>query len=563
MLRELVIDNFAIIEHLQLEFNDGMSVLSGETGAGKSIIIDAVGLLAGGRGSQEFIRTGSDKAVLQGLFEIKAENTGLVAELNMLGIAFDDWQLIIQREIHRNGRNVIRINGTLINLSTLKKVGGWLVDIHGQNEHQELMQAEKHLGMLDLYGGATVKNKLNEYQIIYDEYTIVKKQLTQQETGQQQWAQRLDMLQFQVEELETANLDINEEETLLAERERLNNFQKISAALATANQSLINSDNNVIDNLGLAMQAMQGIENIDDSLSELSKNLANAYYTLQDIAQEVERENDLLEYDEERLNEIETRLNLLQQLKRKYGSTVIEMLDYLGKIKAEYNDMQANSISSEELSSKLASLQKQLTSKAKELHNLRISNSNQLVTQIHEQLKELYMDKAIFSVNITETNYFSKNGTDIIEFYIQTNPGETAKPLARVASGGELSRIMLALKTIFAKNQGVTAIIFDEVDTGVSGRVAQAIAEKIAKIASYSQVLTITHLPQVAGMADNHYLIIKKVTDERTKTTVQLLPTSARAKELARMLSGSAITDLALANAEEMLKISAQIKEQL
>lgn len=563
MLQELVIDNFAIIAHLQLAFNEGMSVLSGETGAGKSIIIDAVGLLAGGRGSQEFIRTGSDKAILQGLFEINAENAGLIFDLNALGINFEDWQLIIQREMHRNGRNIIRVNGTLINLATLKKIGSWLVDIHGQNEHQELMQTEKHLGLLDAYGGSGIEQKIKEYQIIYAEYRVIKKQLVQQQSGEQQWAQRLDMLQFQVEELENANLDVNEEEVLLVERERLNNFQKISAALATANQCLTSSDNSVIDNLGRALQALQLVEHIDANLGELSTNLGNSYYTLQDLAQDVERESDLLEYDEQRLNEIEERLNLIQQLKRKYGTTVREILIYFEKIKVEYRKMQANTNSSEDISQKLGALQDKLKLKATELHVLRNKNSEKLVIEIHEQLKELYMDKAIFSVKFNETSQFTKNGTDNIEFYIQTNPGENAKPLAKVASGGELSRIMLALKTIFAKNQGITSIIFDEVDTGVSGRVAQAIAEKIAKIASYSQVLTITHLPQVAAIADNHFLIVKNVIDGRTKTRVNLLSAKDRIHELARMISGTTITELALANAQEMLKLSREIKVKL
>lgn len=563
MLRELSIDNFAIIPHLNVDFSTGMTVLSGETGAGKSIIIDAVGLLAGGRGSQEFIRTGSDKAVLQAAFELSQENNLTLQMLDQLGIEHSDGQLILQREIQRSGRNVIRINGMLANLATLKQVGETLVDIHGQNEHQELMQPEKHLSMLDEYAGKHISGLLHAYQEKYHAYQKVLAAVKKKQANEQEWAQRLDMLKFQVEELENAELVAGEETELVAERDRLNNFQKIVGALEATNVNLNgDEERGALDSVGEAMNAMQSIENIDDSYREISEAIASAFYALQEAANDAVRQGDLLEYDEGRLNEIETRLEQLHQLARKYGDSAEDMLAYLDKIKKEYQEMQTANADGSELEEQLDALTTDLRQAGQKLSKVRREQGKKLAIAIHTQLKDLYMDKAIFSVHFNPTTSFFATGLDDVEFYIQTNPGEDAKPLAKIASGGELSRMMLAMKTIFAQSQGITAIIFDEVDTGVSGRVAQAIAEKIADIASYSQVLTITHLPQVAAMADQHFFIEKKIIGKRTETSLTVLQADQRAQEIARMLSGTEVTELALANAEELLKLARKRKEQ-
>lgn len=563
MLQELSIDNFAIIPHLQIDFNQGMTVLSGETGAGKSIIIDAVGLLAGGRGSQEFIRTGSPKAVLQAAFMIDPTNQKLMQVLADLGIEVSDEQLIIQREIHRSGRNVIRVNGMLLNITTLKQIGEFLVDIHGQNEHQELMQPEKHLAMLDEYIGRQLVDLKEQYQQTFREYRQVLKAVNEKQQNQQAWAQRFDMLKFQVEELEDADLILDEEEQLLAERSRLNNFQKIMSALELVSIKLSgNEEAGAVDNLGEAMQAMQSIENIDENYHEISETIDSSFYALQEIVKDVSNQIDLLEYDEERLNQIEQRLDLIHQLERKYGPDVAAMLAYLTKIKAEFTKMENVSANSDQLEEQLDALTQRLQQQGDALSVLRQTSAVTLADKIHQQLKDLYMEKAQFSVNFKSRSTFQLDGLDEVEFYIQTNPGETAKPLAKIASGGELSRMMLAMKTIFAQNQGVTSIVFDEVDTGVSGRVAQAIAEKIATIAAHSQVLTITHLPQVAAMADQHYLIQKTVINERTETSISSLDEQQRARELARMISGTEVTDLSLANATELLVLANSKKKE-
>lgn len=563
MLQELSIDNFAIIPHLQIDFNQGMTVLSGETGAGKSIIIDAVGLLAGGRGSQEFIRTGSQKAVLQAAFIIDTTNQHFMTVLADLGIEVTDEQLIIQREIHRSGRNVIRVNGMLLNLTTLKQVGEFLVDIHGQNEHQELMQPEKHLAMLDEYIGDELIELKQQYQAMFTQYRQVQKAVKEKQQNQQAWAQRFDMLKFQVEELEDADLQIDEEELLLAERGRLNNFQKIMSALELVSVKLSGAEEpGAVDSLGEAMQAMQSIESIDESFHEISETIDSSFYALQEIVKDVSNQMDLLEYDEERLNQIEQRLDLIHQLERKYGPDVAAMLTYLKNIKIEFNQMESMSANSDQLEEQLSKITTQLTDLGAKLSAIRQTNALTLAEKIHQQLQDLYMEKARFSVNFKQRATYQFDGVDEVEFYIQTNPGETAKPLAKIASGGELSRMMLAMKTIFAQNQGVTSIVFDEVDTGVSGRVAQAIAEKIATIAAHSQVLTITHLPQVAAMADQHYLIQKTVINDRTETSIQLLDEQQRARELARMISGTEVTDLSLANATELLGLASRKKKE-
>lgn len=558
MLQELTIDNLAIIDHLSLEFGDRMTVLTGETGAGKSIIIDAVSLLAGSRGSQEFIRRGADKLNLQGQFSIPA-NAALIALLDQLGINHEDDNLIIQREIHRSGRNTIRVNGNLVNAATLRQIGAFLVDIQGQNEHQLLMQPEQHLKLLDEYAQKKTAATRTLYQKQYAEYERINRALKQKQNNEKQWAQRLDMLQFQVKEIESADLKLGEDTELESERERLNHFQQINTSLQTAS-TVLNGDENgsALDSIAEAMAALQEISHFDQSYSQLADDISSAYYALQDNAANVARELDSLEFDDTRLDAIETRLATISDLERKYGDSVEQILKYYNKIKAELTDMQTAEDDNSNLSGQLSHSAQQLEQTATKLSRQRQQAARQLAQDIHQQLKELYMDKAVFEVKFLKHSeqHFLPSGIDQVEFYIQTNTGESLGPLAKIASGGELSRVMLALKTIFAKSQGITSIIFDEVDTGVSGRVAQAIAEKIRLIAHHSQVLCITHLPQVAAVATHHFLIEKQVQHQRTTTTVTKLTSAQRVTELARMLAGAEITKLTLEHAQELLRMA-------
>ncbi|MDO4902963.1 MAG: DNA repair protein RecN [Limosilactobacillus sp.] len=554
MLSELTIDNLAIIKHLSLEFSDQMTVLTGETGAGKSIIIDAVGLLAGGRGSQEFIRRGEDKLCLQGQFVLN-DNPELGQLLDSLGIEHDDHDLIISREIHRNGRNTIRVNGTLVNATMLRQIGSYLVDIQGQNEHQLLMQPEKHLGMLDQYASKEVAPLMAKYSELYRDYTELKSAVTKKQSNEQQWAQRLDMLRYQVNEIGEAQLKADEEDQLTSERDRLEHFQQISNALQQAVTTFNEGDAPVLDQIASVMEAIDGIAEFDDEYDSLSKSLNDAYYALQDVANEAGTQLDLLEFDDGRLAQIDQRLTLIGDLERKYGDSVPAVLAYYDKIKAELDSMEKAADSSSDLEERLTAAEAQLKSVGEDLSAARQKAARQLSKLVHQQLAELYMDKAEFEVHFAKQD-FAAAGIDDVEFYIRTNPGEAMGPLAKIASGGELSRVMLALKTIFAANEGVTSIIFDEVDTGVSGRVAQAIADKIRLIAAHSQVMCITHLPQVAAVAQHHFLIKKSVHDDRTTTTVTTLSEEERVNELARMLSGEKITKLTTEHAQELLKMA-------
>ena len=554
MLQELSIKDFAIIDEIQISFQPKMTVLTGETGAGKSIIIDALGLLAGGRGSTEFIRKGEKKAVIQGLFTLPREaNTYNILE--EYGIDSEDGQIILQRDLYRGGRNICRINGMMVNLATLRKVGETLIDIHGQNEHQELMKPENHIDLLDEYDKKTSELR-NQYQVVYQNYRKLKLSMEKKEADEKAWAQRLDMLNFQVKEIGEAGLKINEEDELVEEKNKLDNFQAIHDALELSYQILSGEKIDVVGNLGNAMNELSDISDLSENLQEINTKISDAFYSLEDVARDISDELDSMEWNGERLNEIEERLELIHQLKRKYGDTIEDILHYHSRIVKELREMENAEQNSEKQERQLSEALEKVKELAIRLSKQRKKSAKKLEKMIHEQLSALYMDKAVFEVKFLNNSKLYSKGIDKVEFYIQTNPGEEMGPLAKIASGGELSRIMLALKTIFSQKMGVTSIIFDEVDTGVSGRVAQAIAEKISQISNNSQVLCITHLPQVAAIADNHYYISKSVNDGRTETSLKELDEKQKIREIARMLSGSEITELTLKHAEELIKMS-------
>lgn len=554
MLQELSIKDFAIIDEIQISFQPKMTVLTGETGAGKSIIIDALGLLAGGRGSTEFIRKGEKKAVIQGLFTLPREaNTYNILE--EYGIDSEDGQIILQRDLYRGGRNICRINGMMVNLATLRKVGETLIDIHGQNEHQELMKPENHIDLLDEYDKKTSQLR-NQYQVVYQNYRKLKLSIEKKEADEKAWAQRLDMLNFQVKEIEEAGLKINEEDELVEEKNKLDNFQAIHDALELSYQILSGEKIDVVGNLGNAMNELSDVSDLSENLQEINTKISDAFYSLEDAARDISDELDSMEWNGERLNEIEERLELIHQLKRKYGDTIEDILHYHSRIEKELREMENAEQNSEKQERQLSEALEKVKELAIKLSKQRKKSAKKLEKMIHEQLSALYMDKAVFEVKCLNNSKLYSKGIDKVEFYIQTNPGEEMGPLAKIASGGELSRIMLALKTIFSQKMGVTSIIFDEVDTGVSGRVAQAIAEKISQISNNSQVLCITHLPQVAAIADNHYYISKSVNDGRTETSLKELDEKQKIREIARMLSGSEITELTLKHAEELIKMS-------
>ncbi|TYC48390.1 DNA repair protein RecN [Weissella muntiaci] len=558
MLQELSIQNFAIIPKLNVSFQQGMTVLTGETGAGKSIIIDAVGLLTGGRGSVDFIREGADKAILQGLIDIEP-GTPIWQMLEKYGIEADDNQLLIHRELHRNGRNVIRVNGILVNAAGLKEIGSHLVDIHGQNEHQELMNVDRHIKLLDEFGRKSIGELLEQYQASFNEYRRLAGALKKRQNDEQEWAQRLDMLTFQSRELSEANLQQGEEEQLESEYQELTNFQDVLTSLSKAYEALQGDwEGNGLETVSLAVNSLEEVEELTPKYRELTETVRGAYYELQEAASELLSTRDNMEFDEERLKEVEERLNLIRSLERKYGTTIADVLAHQDGVDRELAQMGGKERTAAELADEVALVRKATLELAEKLNKERVKIAQELNKKIHEQLADLYMDKAIFSTKFSKRSQLNEFGQDDVEFYIQTNPGESAKPLVKVASGGELSRMMLAMKTIFAREQGITSIIFDEVDTGVSGRVAQAIAEKIAMIGQMSQVLTITHLPQVAAVADHHFYIKKQIIGKRTETTLTSLDEQGRIEELARMLSGDELTEAAKDNARDLLERASQ-----
>ena len=561
MLAELSIKNFAIIESLTVSFEKGLTVLTGETGAGKSIIIDAIHLLAGARGSSEFVRYGEKRAELEALFLLDEDQHPVYERCEEFGIDVSDGMIILRRDMSSSGKSICRINGKLVTIAVLREIGQLLVDIHGQHDNQELMNEENHLSLLDQYSGKEVKSALIAYLELYQRYDGLKRKIIQLSENEQEMAHRLDLLQFQLEEIENAELQPKEDELLQEEKHQISNYEKIYDSLNNSYNSL-HGEQRGLDWVGLAMSHLENVSHINIKLKELSETISNAFYMIEDLSYEVRNELDSLEFDPERLNYVESRLNEINHLKRKYGQSVGEILTYSAKIEEEIDTIQNKDSHLTKLQKELESVLEDLSVEAKNISAIRRKHAKVLIDEIHQELKELYMEKTSFDVNIDERRTpshelkYSSNGVDEIEFYISTNPGEPLKPLSKTASGGELSRIMLAMKSIFSQHQGITSIIFDEVDTGVSGRVAQAIAEKIYRVSSGSQVLCITHLPQVAAMADTHLYIAKETKAGRTKTSVKPLNEEEKIKEIGRMIAGVEVTELSKEHAKELLSLA-------
>ena len=559
MLSELSITNFAIIESLSISFEKGLTVLTGETGAGKSIIIDAIHLLVGGRGSSDFVRHGEDRAEIEGLFLLENAST-VYDKAQELGIKIEDDMVVLRREITKSGKSVCRINGKLVTIAILREMGGSLVDIHGQHEHQELMDETKHLSLLDQFGSKQITKSLSEYEQIYAKYEQAIRKLKSLNDNEQQMAQRVDLYQFQLNEIVQAQLQLDEDEKLMDEKKQLSNFERIFESVQTSYNAL-KDEQKGLDWISLVMGEMETAAELNPEYKDMAEAVSNSYYMLEEVAGSLRSQLDNLEYDPQRINEIEARLNEINGLKRKYGQTISGILEYGAKIEEELETLLNKETHIDQLKKEISSLKKDLIIEGNELTSLRKKLAGDLTDAIHNELKQLYMQKTVFEVKINSGETFiSKLGMDEIEFYLSTNPGEPLKPLSKIASGGELSRIMLALKSIFSKHQEITSIIFDEVDTGVSGRVAQAIAEKIHKVSTDSQVLCISHLPQVAAMADTHLYIEKETQDGRTKTKVKDLDHEGKIKEIGRMISGVEITDITKKHAQELLETANVMK---
>ena len=551
MLLEISIKNFAIIEAISLNFEKGMTVLTGETGAGKSIIIDAMNMMLGARAATDVIRHGATKAEIEGLFSVENSHA-LQMIFDEQGIELGD-EIIIRREILQNGRSVSRVNGQMVNLSVLRSIGQYLVDIHGQHDQEELMRPQLHIQMLDGFGDADFLKLKQAYQTNFDAYRKMRKQLLEIKKNQEEHKARIEMLEFQMAEIESASLQPGEDLKLNQERDKLLNHKNIADTLTNAYTMLDNEEFSSLANVRSAMNDMESLEDYDVEYREISTSLSESYYVLEDVTKRLEDIIESLDFDGNRLMQIESRLDLIHAITRKYGGNVDDVLMYFAKITEEYNLLTGNHLSSDDMEVELKKLEVSLVDLATKLASARHNLAQQLEIEIQQELKDLYMDKARFQVQFTKGK-FTREGNEIVEFYISTNPGEDFKPLVKVASGGELSRLMLAIKSAFSRKEGKTSIVFDEVDTGVSGRVAQAIAQKIHKIGQHGQVLAISHLPQVIAIADYQFFIEKISNDHSTVSTVRLLSVEERVEEVAKMLAGENVTEAALSQARELLQ---------
>lgn len=571
MLLTLSIRNLAVIESVDVSFHAGFHVLSGETGAGKSIVIDALGLIAGGRGSAELIRYGCDKAEIEASFELQHSHP-VWASLEQMGVQADpEEHLIIRREVNQQGKSTARINGQLVNLTMLREIGEQLINIHGQHEHQNLMRADRHLHLLDTYGEAVIGPIKRTYQEQYASFSKVEKEYKELMMNSQKTYQMLDLYRFQLEEISAAALKSGEDEWLMEERVKLSHSEKMMDSVSGAYDLVFGEKG-----LGAVSTAVSRLEDVvqydEKELKPILEQLQSAYYQLEDVAFQLRNYRDDIEFNPERLDEVEERLDLISSLRRKYGESVDEILAYYNIILQETSALENKDERLEELKTRRDELLAALIATAEELSEARQMCAADLAGQVEKELKDLHMERTSLQVRFDRIEdpkgvevdgrriRLTRQGIDTAEFMISPNPGEPLRPLSKIASGGELSRMMLAMKSIFARHDRIPVLIFDEVDTGVSGRAAQSIAEKLDKLAENCQVFSITHLPQVACMADHQYLIEKNIEGERTMTHVEELSDQGRVEELARMLGGVEITEKTLHHAQEMLKLAEKRK---
>lgn len=567
MLETLSIRNLAVVEAVDVHFYPGFHVLTGETGAGKSIIIDALALIVGGRGSADSIRYGCEKAEMEALFNLPSGHP-VWETLERLGIsAQQEEHLIIRREITSLGKSTSRVNGQMVNLSMLREIGEQLVNIHGQHEHQNLLKAERHLGLLDTYGETIIGPLKAVYQEKYSAFAKVEKELRELQESSQKAYQMLDLYRFQLEEISSAGLKPGEDELLAEERVKLSHSEKMMESVSGAYELL--HDRQGIETIGNVISKLEDAIRYDEKgLRAVLEQLQSSYYQLEDAAFQLRDYREDIEFNPQRLEEIENRLDLISGLRRKYGDSVEQILAYYEQIHRETDLLENKDEYLEKLTDKRNELLSVLMDAAYELSEARQHCAVDLATQVEGELKDLQMERTSLQVKLdiledprgVEYNdrriRLTRQGIDSAEFMISPNPGEPLRPLGKIASGGELSRIMLAMKSIFARHDAIPVLIFDEVDTGVSGRAAQSIADKLYKLSSTCQVFSITHLPQVACMADHQYLIRKKVEDGRTMTEVESLTNDGRVMELARMLGGVEITEKTLHHSQEMLNLA-------
>lgn len=537
MITTLHIKNIGIIEDITIDFNKGLNVLTGETGAGKTLIIDSLQIISGGRFSKEMIRRGENHSFVE-LCMYEPENKNAI-----------DGNIIVSREISLNGRNMCKINGRMVTVNELKEFMSQFIEIHGQNDNQNLLDSKMHLNYLDGFIGKTVLEKKQKYIKFYEKYCEIKQELKNNFGDEKERQRKLDLLQYQIKEIEEANLKINEEEELEEKRKIIVNSEKITENLQEADTLIAE---NGIDSISMAIRALEKIEQIDEKYEKVSSELKNVYYELQELARDVNNYRRDIDFDEEERDFIEERLNLIYSLKRKYGNTIKEILKYKESIKEEVEHIE----NLEEYNVKLREKQKEVEEKMKELakqiHKIRSENAEVLNQRINKELEDLEMQNAKISVKVIYLeNEYLRTGKDNVTFYIVTNKGEEEKELSKIASGGEMSRTMLAIKKVLADTDKMPVLVFDEIDTGISGKAANSVANKLKRISVSHQIMCISHLPNIAAMADFNYFISKNVFQDRTKTQVKLLKEREVIEEIARISSGE-INEVSLQYANEL-----------
>ncbi len=548
--------NCALVEELRLSIDKNLNILTGETGSGKSIIIDALGLCLGGKYDRSFLRKGTEKGLVEAVFQ--SDNTHLKEVLNNNDLELDeDNVLIITRLIYNDGKSVARVNGRTVKMSVLKDIAKTLIDVHGQHQTQALFNKETHLEFLDLFGEHELEVFKDDYKEIYYKYMEVKKSLNilTENKDDMQIQREIDLLKFQINEIESANLNKDEYEDLLKQREVYRNSEKIYSNLNSSYQQLYEGSINAVDLIGNAVRELGAISQYDKDLSNYNNDIERIMYELQDISRDIRNYKENIDFSPYELEQIETRVDEINNLRRKYGDSIDEIFEYYNKITSRLDEILNRDEKVEKLKSEILKIEKILLEKANKLTEQRQKVAYELEEVLLEELKSLNMKNVLFKVNFEEST-FTMQGKDDIEFMISFNLGEDIKPIYKVASGGEMSRFMLAFKTILADIDQIDTLVFDEIDTGISGIAAQIVGEKLSNIGKKKQIICITHLPQIAANADTHYCIEKSTSNNRTFTTIKKLNHDQKKGEIARLIAGSNITEKTMEHATEIIDLA-------
>lgn len=547
MLAHIHICNLGIIEDVEIDFDKGLNVLTGETGAGKTLVIGAISLICGGKASKDIIRNGEEKAFVEALFYVEDEK--LRSILGDMG--YNEDELVISRELFSNGRSVAKINGRLVTANELKEIGKVLIDIHGQHDNQSLLDAKKHIEVIDNFAGQELLKIKEEYLSLYYERKRILEDIERLGGEPEKRIKNMEFLKFQIDEIENANLKIGEEEELFKKRKILANAEKLAQNISYGYDTL-STENGVLNCLEKVRNKIGEVVDISENFVEISKNLDEAYYQIEDISHSLANEKDSIYIDEEELNSIDERLDLISKLKKKYGNSIDEILKSYASMLKEYNELLNSEDLINKLNSELKVVEEKLKISSEEISKKRKTVAHELESKLASVLNDLEMPKSRFEINVINTRKFLTNGSDEVEILFSSNVGEDVKPLYKIASGGEISRIMLALKYILINADIIPVMIFDEIDTGISGKAGFAVGDKMRELAKNKQIICVTHLPSIAARGNQNYYINKTNVDNKTLTSVKKLNEEETIYEIARIISGGNISETALLHAKEI-----------